>query len=748
MPGASRGKFIAVAQDLDRVNKVGSWYIKGGFVGQTVMSAQPGIKVTVSLGDNVLAPKANLSDSFAVGDYAYAKHGELEVYSTQVPGSSLVGVCSTNSPSGNSAALRINVKGPLPGGSGGTQADWDATTGDAEILNKPHVLTQKINRYWVPRGGLSTDPANVPSSFIWLTATKARVAQNNLDPTTIKFVQLNGVSSAPDLVSNGPDVGIDLKSIRAGGNIFWLKQDGLPAGFWYGEIKSDPTYNASGNYYEFAVSVDKHIGDVDAGYNYNVMIGPQPMQIDAGYIASPIRMSQLDGLQTGGKISESALVDTSPVFATDSTGFVKTVELQNIAAFIARDYPKGLDITEFEALVSGVMFGRGPNITRDFDESNLSETTGHAFVSTDNVHTFGVTNILAINKDSDATALESIEAGDYFYIEAGDARLLAKVAGTKAAINGTDWEIWFGSDIYSRNLDAYGQVNNTTGGRIYFTGPVSADSVSASEKFMVYQNSDFKTVTVSQMDEISQPYAFSRLSLQGYKYFRQNSVHADRNDPGSVLRLNTGQLQINPKPGDQGKLSSTVFSAGHVVQVYVSPTQVQSYYVSSSATDSISGLQYFNFSLTTGYELIGSEPTDNTTVELKGNSPYVPFSDLTQTVTSRKFEVPSGAAIQAALAPNLLASNTSLGDTFTDMASSLSDDSVLEISVQGTVGSDIQCNTVRFRFADIPTSAMWIALKGGSTGTRIDIKRVPSGSKLQAKRSGSVTSAKIWVWEI
>ena len=145
---------------------------------------------------------------------------------------------------------------------------------------------------------------------------------------------------------------------------------------------------------------------LDPGFNYSVMIGPQAMQIDAKYIASPIRMSQLDGLQNAGRITESALVKTSPFFATDGTGYVKTVELQDIGNFISADYPKGLDINEFEAMVSGVMFGRGPRLDRDFDENNLSETSGHAFVSTDNVHTFGVTSILAVNIDNDRAVIE------------------------------------------------------------------------------------------------------------------------------------------------------------------------------------------------------------------------------------------------------------------------------------------------------------------------------------------------------
>ena len=344
-----------------------------------------------------------------------------------------------------------------------------------------------------------------------------------------------------------------------------------------------------------------------------------------------------------------------------------------------------------------------------------------------------------------------------------------------------------------------------------------------------------KSFDLMDLNHAVKPFALSQVSLSGYKYYRLNSTHIGRNDKGAILHLNIGQLQIVPKDGDVETLDQTAFTPGHVIRIEVSDTVYQEYYVLSVGT--AQGRKYFNFSSTEGYELVGSEPADDTAVSITGSSPHVPFASVVQTLTNSHFEIPSthsvygrvlptggstgqvatktatGVAWQAIpsvdheqsdwneddntdpafiknkptitdpdysqdnlytgtkaivtagtgvtitaddtgktltvassaayAGPTLVGSTSSLGTSFSNVVTNAADDDIYLITIQANNGGEYYMRSVTQRFADISTTAHWISLKGGKDGGRVDIKR--SGTNLQFRRQGPIDGASVWV---
>ena len=278
-----------------------------------------------------------------------------------------------------------------------------------------------------------------------------------------------------------------------------------------------------------------------------------------------------------------------------------------------------------------------------------------------------------------------------------------------------------------------------------------------------------KSFTLDDLDHAVKPFALSQVSLSGYKYYRLNSTHVDRNKKGAILHLNIGQLQIVPKDGDIETLDETAFTPGHVIKIAASDTVYQEYYVQSTGT--ANGRKYFNFSATEGYELVGTEPADDATVSIAGSSPHVPFSNVVQTLTDSHFEIPSTHALSGRVLPtggtaNQVATKTSTGVAWQDASSyaghtlagsatnvgtswtainssALGDDDLLVVTITATVTNDKVIRSITQRFADIDSGGTWVSLKGAASGARLDIRR--NSTNFEARRAGPVTNANIWV---
>ena len=177
----------------------------------------------------------------------------------------------------------------------------------------------------------------------------------------------------------------------------------------------------------------------------------------------------------------------------------------------------------------------------------------------------------------------------------------------------------------------------------------SLDDLGAGKYLLGGQGGGVRTANLDMLNSEIEPYALTQIAIPGYKYFRQNSSHADRNNAGSVLRLNLNQYQIVPKVGDEVKLDRTAFSVGHVIEFWVSATQNVKVLVSS--VGSSFGKKYFNFTQSTGYELTGTEPVDNTTIEVRGQSPHIAYDDISQTLNDSLFNIPSTAALEDRVFP-------------------------------------------------------------------------------------------------
>ena len=92
--------------------------------------------------------------------------------------------------------------------------------------------------------------------------------------------------------------------------------------------------------------------------------------------------------------------------------------------------------------------------------------------------------------------------------------------------------------------------------------------------------------------------------------------------------------------------------------------------------------------------------------------------------------------------PYLLATLTNLGTAWTNLGSPMEDSDIISVSVKGTISSNVNFDGDPLVVAAIDSSGGWIAIKGGNSGDRVNIRK-QSGGQLQVQRAGTLTSVRV-----
>ena len=106
------------------------------------------------------------------------------------------------------------------------------------------------------------------------------------------------------------------------------------------------------------------------------------------------------------------------------------------------------------------------------------------------------------------------------------------------------------------------------------------------------------------------------------------------------------------------------------------------------------------------------------------------------------------ANLKAALGPTTLKSVTSLAATFqtyTDVV--IADTDVLAFAIKLTLSSNTQFDGDILLGSMITTTASWLSIKGGESGSRLEIKKNAS-NQLQMRRQGPISNVNVVVLKL
>ena len=90
---------------------------------------------------------------------------------------------------------------------------------------------------------------------------------------------------------------------------------------------------------------------------------------------------------------------------------------------------------------------------------------------------------------------------------------------------------------------------------------------------------------------------------------------------------------------------------------------------------------------------------------------------------------------------------SSLGTSFTDIGSPLTDNDIVFLYIEGTISGDVNIDGDIIPVDRLGTTAKWIPVKGGASGVRIEIKKLSTG-QIQVRRQGPISNVYIELFKI